>query len=145
MSLLKAIKQKSIEAMKARDSSAAQLYKLALGEAQMLEVRSGREATDDEVAQIVRKLIKSNEETISVAEGEQKASLEHENELLRALLPKGASAEDIQAALAPIAAEIKAAKADGQATGIAMKHLKAVGFQGADGTQVAAAVRAMRA
>jgi hypothetical protein len=58
-------------------------------------------------------------------------------------LPAALSPEQLAGHLAPVAEAIKAAKNDGQATGIAMKHLKASGVS-ATGNEVGAAVRRMR-
>ena len=144
MSVLENIKKRSMEAMKAKDSVASSILRLAASEVQMVETRTGSPATDDEAAGVLRKLIKSNEETLRATNGaEEKATLERENELLAAFLPKGLSIEEIVAALAPVAEAIRAAAADGPATGLAMKHLKQAGIaaQGADVTKAVGTLR----
>ena len=72
------------------------------------------------------------------------AALKKEIEALQSLLPKGMSVDQIVEALASQRDAIKAAKNDGQATGVAMKHLKSTGatFEGSD---VAKAVQKIRA
>lgn len=130
-------------AMKAKDTVTMSILRLALGEIQTAEARAGRALTDDEAAAVVRKLLKSNEETLAHAQGEQRATLEKENEILRSVLPAGLTPEQIAALLAPVADAIKAAKTDGQATGVAMKHLKAAGAS-VQGNDVAAAVKKLR-
>jgi uncharacterized protein YqeY len=143
--LIDTIKARALEAMKSKDTLASTIFRLALGEIQTAEARSGRAVTDEEAIAIVRKLVKSNEETLSMAEGtEQKATLEKELTLLKALLPQSLSVADIVLALAPVAAAIKEAKNEGQATGVAMKHLKSQGTAAA-GTDVATAVKQLRA
>jgi len=72
------------------------------------------------------------------------ARLALENGYLEALLPATLDRAAIRRELEPIAAELKAAKADGQATGLAMKHLKQKGLA-VDGGEVAAAVKEIRA
>jgi hypothetical protein len=127
-----------------KDEVARDVLRLALGEVQTAEARAARPLRDDEVVAVIRKLVKSNEETLVAAADHQGApSLRHENEVLSALLPAGLSDAQISEALAPVADAIKAAKNDGQATGIAMKHLKASGAV-VEGTAVAAAVRTLR-
>ena len=145
MTLVDVLRKKALEAMKAKDGVATTILRLAQSEVQALEARVGRPLTDDEAFGAVRKLVKSNEETLaaSVGDAEKRATLTREIELLTELLPKGLSAEEIAAALAPVAAAIKAAGNDGQATGVAMKHLKSLGAQVA-GTDVAQAVKAIR-
>lgn len=138
------LRSKALEATKARDSVATTIYRLALGEVQTLEARLGRAPSADEELATVRKLVKSNEETLSATSDEEKrAVLGRETELLRALLPQGPSAADVLAALAPVADAIRAAGNDGAATGVAMKHLKSQGFA-ADGQTVSAAVKSLR-
>ncbi len=145
--LLDTLKDHITRAVKAKDDVARDVLRLVLGEAQTAEARSGRPLSDEEVAGIVRKLVKSNEETLAAAaaagDEPRAAALRHEIALLSALLPKGLSVEEIVAALAPQADALRAAKSDGQATGMAIKHLKASGAV-VDGTDVAAAVRSIR-
>lgn len=138
------IKKQITAAMKSGDTIARDVLRLALGEIQTAEARKNAPATDDEAAAAVRKLIKSNEETLGLAgEGERATTLRREIEVLSGLLPKQLSVDDIVAALAAQHEAIKAAKGDGQATGIAMKHLKSTGAS-ASGNDVAAAVKRIR-
>src|SRR5690606_16833258 len=109
------------------------------------EARAGKPASDEEAAQVVKKLVKSNQETLAAAvDEEQKRTLERELEILASLLPKALGVAEIVAALAPVADAIRAAKNDGQATGVAMKHLKQGGHE-VSGKDVAEAVKQLRA
>ena len=138
------LKKRIASAVKDGDSVARDVLRLALGEIQTAEARKNAPLSDDEAAAVLRKLVKSNDETLAVSgKGDAALALERENEVLAALLPKGLSTEEIVAALADQHEPIKASKTDGQATGIAMKHLKASG-KSASGTDVAAAVKAIR-
>jgi uncharacterized protein YqeY len=139
------IQKRIKEAMKSGDTVARDVLRLALGEIQTAEARKNAKASEEEAAGAVRKLVKSNEETLALAgEGDRASALRREIEVLTSLLPKGLSVDDIVAALASEAAAIKAAGNDGQATGIAMKKLKASGAS-VQGNDVAAAVKRMRA
>jgi uncharacterized protein YqeY len=73
----------------------------------------------------------------------QKATLRAEIEVLNAFLPKALGVPEIVAALAPVAEAVKTAGNDGQATGVAMKHLKSQGAV-VNGKDVSAAVRQLR-
>jgi uncharacterized protein YqeY len=117
----------SFTAAKERDTVAKDVLRLAIGEIQNAEVRGA--TVDDAAAMvIVRKLVKSNLETLAATtDGETKAKLTRENEVLLALLPSSMDADAIARALEPVAEAIKAAKSDGQAMGVAMKTLKATG------------------
>lgn len=144
--LIDDIKKQIAIAMKSGDAVARDVLRLALGEIQTAEARKNAPATEEEAAAAVRKLIKSNEETMALAgaAGDSRAeALKREIEVLGALLPKQMSVDDIVAALAGQADAIKAAKSDGQATGVAMKHLKATGAN-VSGNEVGAAVKKIR-
>jgi uncharacterized protein len=145
MTLIETLRARALSAMKAKDSVATTILRLAQSEVQALEARLARPLTDDEAFGALRKLVKSNEETLAASAGdaEKTATLKREIELLNDLLPKGMTPEEVQAALAPVADAIKAAANDGQATGVAMKHLKSSGAKAA-GNDVAAAVKAIR-
>jgi uncharacterized protein len=143
MSMIDSLRKKALEAAKAKDTVASTILRLAQGEVQMIGVRAEREATDEEAFAAIRKLIKSNEETLSSADGEKAAVLRREISILSELLPKGLSVEEIAAALAEIADAIKNAPADGQAMGVAMKHLRSKSIT-APGADVTAAVKKIR-
>jgi uncharacterized protein YqeY len=146
MSIVETLRSRALAAMKAKDTVAATILRLAQSEVQALEARQGRALTNDEELGVLRKLVKSNEETLAAATGdaERAATLKRETEILKDLLPKAMSAEAIAAALAPVADAVRAAANDGQATGIAMKHLKAQGAT-VTGNDVAVAVKSLRA
>jgi len=137
------IKARAAEAMKTKDAVATTVLRVALGEIQTAEARANKPLADDEVQAIVRKLVKSNEETLAASSGEGRATLERENAILLSLLPATLTPDQIVIQLAPVADAIKAAKSDGQATGVAMKHLKAGGAV-VQGSDVTAAVKRMR-
>lgn len=138
------IKKRMLEAMKARDTVTREILGVALGEIQTNEARAGSRASDEEAAQVVRKLVKSNEETLAQAtDPEQQRTLRREIEILQGLLPKTLGVDEIVAALGPVADAVRAAKNDGQATGVAMKHLKASGAS-VSGKDVSEAVKRLR-
>ena len=138
------LKKRVMQAVKAGDTVARDILRLAIGEMQTAEARTSRALTDDEAAAVVRKLVKSNEETLAVStDASQKATLAKEIEVLASLLPKALGVSEIIGALAPVRDGVIAAKSEGQATGVAMKQLKAAGAI-VNGADVANAVRAIR-
>ena len=144
MSLLQQIKARVIEAMKARDNLTKDVLRVAQGDIELAETRQGKPLTDDEAQKIVRKLIKSNQETLAVVQ--DPAAIEKLNKeitILEALLPRTLGVAEIITALKPQEDAIKAAGNDGQATGVAMKHLKQQGLA-VDGKDVSEAVRQVR-
>ncbi len=138
------IRARMLEAMKAGEPLVKNVLKVALGEIQATAVREGRELTDEESQQIVRKLVKSNEESrAATTDAARRDVLARENETLATLLPATLDEDATADALAPVVEQVRAAGSDGQATGVAMKHLRSVGAA-VDGRTVAAAVRRLR-
>mgnify|MGYP001150487266 CR=1 FL=1 len=141
--LVDEIKKQITAAMKSGDTIARDVLRLALSEIQAAEARKNAPSTDDDAAAAIRKLIKSNEETLALSEGDRAATLRREIEVLSSLLPKQLSVDEIVAALVSEHEAIKAAKSDGQATGVAMKYLRSTGAA-VSGNDVAAAVKKIR-
>lgn len=137
------IKKRMLAALKAGRSVEKEVLRVVLGEIQTAEARDGS-ISDEQSQAIVRRLIKANEETAAVASAEQSQTLRDEIAVLRELLPQTLGVDAIVAALASVRDALRAAGNDGQATGVAMKHLKAQGAL-VDGKDVAAAVRQVRA
>jgi hypothetical protein len=139
------IRRRMLEAMKRRDDVEKGILRVALGEVQSLATTKGRPLDDAEVVAVLRKLVKADEETLSAgARPDQRDVLQREIAILQGLLPRTLSEEDVVRALEGVREAVLAAKNDGQATGVALKHLKAAGHA-VTGDVVAAAVRRMRA
>lgn len=147
MELLAQIKKQVVEAMKAKNNLAKDVLRVAQGDIELAASRTGKPLTEAEQQQIVRKLIKSNQESLAAVQDANPAQSEKltlEIKLLESLLPQQLSAAQIIAALEPVREDIKAAGNDGQATGVAMKHLRPQGLA-VDGKDVAQAVKQIRA
>ncbi len=146
--LVDEIKTRMLAALKGGRSLEKQILSVALGEIQTQQARKGDVAeplADADAQACVRKIIKSNRETLEASpSAEQRSVLEQEIAVLETLLPKGLGENELRAALGPVEAAIRSAPADGQATGIAMKALKASGVV-ADGKLVGEVVKKMRA
>ncbi|WP_168219036.1 GatB/YqeY domain-containing protein [Limnoglobus roseus] len=146
MSLHDELKARVIAAVRGGDGLTRDTLRTILGEAQTEAVRRTGEVTDEIVLGVVRKTVAGLKETIPLAKqaGRDTAPREVELALLESLLPKAWDREAIAAALAPLRDELRAAKNDGQAMGVAMKALKARGATtGPDDVKaVVAAVRA---
>lgn len=138
--LIDDLKTAMFAAMKAKDTITKEVLRTAIGEA----TATGSEVDDARVTAVLRKLVKSNEETLGAsADAEQRQRLERELTVIRQFLPQTLDVEQIRAALLPVAEQVRGAANSGQATGIAMKHLKASGSL-VDGKDVAKAVEALR-
>lgn len=142
--LVDAIKARMFRAIKAGENIEKEILRVAVGEITTDAARPGREGTDEEAAGILRKLVKSNEESLAATQDPaQRAALTREIEVIQEFLPRSLGEEEVVAALAPVGDQVAAAKSDGQATGVAMKHLKGAGLT-VDGKVVAAAVQRLR-
>ena len=137
--LIDQLKANMMAAMKAKDTVAKEAMRTAIGEI----TKTGEEATDERVTTVLRKMVKSNDEALEYATGDDAANLKRENELLSQFLPQALSVDDVLALLEPVKDQITAAGGAGQATGIAMKTLKPSGAV-VDGKTVNLAVRRMR-
>jgi uncharacterized protein YqeY len=138
------IKKRMFQAMKAGNVIEKEILRVALGEITTQAARGDKPQTDEEVEAILKKLVKSNQETLASSEdAEQKKTLAEEVAILQAFLPKSLGVDEIVAALQAVADAIKAAGNDGQATGIAMKHLKPTGAV-VNGKDVSEAVKKIR-
>ena len=138
------IKQQVKDAMKAGDTQRRDVLRVVLGDLQLNETRKGGELSLDEVHAGVRKVIKGNRDMIAaVSDPAVQERMNQEIAILEALLPQTLSVEQIVEALGPVEADVRAAGNDGQATGVAMKHLKSQGAS-VEGKDVATAVRQVR-
>ena len=143
--LLDEIKRQMMAAMKAHDTVRKEILRVALGELSMAAERAGGTLADEPVQGILRKLVKSNQDTLALtADPAQQETLRKEIAVLEELLPTTLDADGIVALLAPVRAAVRAAANDGQATGVAMKHLKTTGAV-VQGKDVGDAVRRIRA
>ncbi len=142
--LIDDVKAQIKQAMRDKDTQKRDLLKVLLGEFQTAAARSSDELTDDQAQKIVRKMVKSNQEMIELSKRpEAIEQAKAELVLLESLLPKTLSVDEIVAALEPVKDAVLAAGNDGQATGVAMKHLKGSGAV-VEGKDVGQAVKQMR-
>jgi uncharacterized protein len=143
MALIEEIKKRALLAMKARNTVEKEVLRVALGEIQVAEARASG-ISDDEIHAIIKKLVKSNQETLELsANDEQKRILSEEIAILESLLPQTLSVEEIVERLDGLAQELRAAKSSGQATGLAVKYLKSSNAS-VNGKDVAVAVERIR-
>jgi uncharacterized protein YqeY len=149
MSLKESVRQKFEQARRAGNREEKDLLSVILGDIATAEARTGKELHDAEVEKVLRKMVESNTETLTQlrahnrADAPQVAVLEREIALLKSVLPKTLDAAAIIQALTPVTDDIINAKSDGQATGLAMKHLKGLSLN-VQGQEVSAAVKQIR-
>jgi uncharacterized protein len=142
--LLDEIKARMFKAMKEGRIVEKEILRVAVGEITTNAARAGATDSDEASQAVLRKLMKSNEESLGVVEDPvQRANLELEQRTLADLLPKSLSVEEIVVALESVKDAIRAAGNVGQATGVAMKQLKSLGAV-VNGKDVSLAVTQMR-
>jgi len=126
------LKEKLTEARKASNKVQMSLLQVILGEVSTQQARSGKELSDEQVEGVIRGLVTKNDESLTLIAGKgmsQEPGLREENIFLNSLLPTVLTVEEIKTALADLTEQIKSAKNDGMATGLAMKFLKPKGLK----------------
>ena len=127
--MLKETIQKEISnALRSKDEVKKSVLKVILGDVQLQESRSGKQASDDDVLKVIKRTVEGLKELI-VLKG-TRSQEQAELVILEALLPKEATNIEIATLLSVPEAlnAIKTAKSDGQAVGVAMKALKEAKF-----------------
>lgn len=115
------LKKRKMQALRDKNEVEKSILGVIIGELQKLPPEK---ITDDAVYNFIRKTIKANKDTI-VYGGDRVALLEQENQILEGVLPDTLDMDQMTEKLKPLTEEIKAAKSEGQAIGIAMKLVKA--------------------
>ncbi len=120
------------QARKSGDKQAMSLLQVILGDISTLKARNNKEPSEDQVDGMIRSLRDKNNETLALLAGkgreDDEVRLKNENTYLTSLLPTTLTVEQIVAELAE-AADVKTAKNDGAAVGLAMKFLKPKGLK----------------
>jgi uncharacterized protein YqeY len=134
MGLSQTLRIKLTEARKSGNTLEMGLLQVIIGDADMQKARVGKELSDEEVEKIIRKMANGIEETMTILkdrghdDGEDYIRLRQEQVYTSSLLPKTLSVEEIKTHLAALSS-IKEAQNNGQAMGLAMKHLKSQGLK----------------
>jgi uncharacterized protein YqeY len=144
--LIEQMRAEITAAMKFGDTVRRDTLKVVVAETESLAIRQSKTATDEMVFGVIRKAIEGNTESLGhlPTTDPRHAKLTQENVILTGYLPVMLSLDQVLAELASVQGDIKAAKSDGQATGVAMKLLKGKNLA-VDGNTVGAAVKQIRA
>jgi uncharacterized protein YqeY len=131
--MVEELRARLTESLRRGEETPKQLLRVVLGEVSTLEGRQGR-VSDDEVRNVVKKMVANNTEAIGLiardpSRSGQSAALAAENDFLLTLLPGLLTGDALRQKLAPLAEQVRAAKNEGQATGVVIRTLKQ---QGAD-------------
>lgn len=136
--IFKEIKIQIKDAMKSKDVVKRDILRLVVG-----QVQQSDDESDDAVIKVIKKIVKSNTETLAVLSeralhGESIKILEENNVLLK-FVPQAMSEEEIKEFVKENNIDLSSAKNSGQAMGMLMKPLKASGKE-VDATTVKKAV-----
>lgn len=122
MTLKETIRKQIVETTKLRMEAQKNVLKVVLSEIDLQESRNGKQFTDEDCCRVIRKTLQGVEEMLTYKPNDPK--FEAEKATLKGLLPKELDFADLKSALSSKVDEIKAAKSEGQGTGIAMKFFK---------------------
>jgi uncharacterized protein len=131
MTFVQRMRAQLAESMKARDSVRTNFLRYWIAQ---LTLGTGAELADADAIKKMRGILKE-------AKAGPTSFSEAELALIREWVPPALSLEQIEAALAPVADQIKAAPKDGMAMGIAMKTLAGQPVDSDDVKQAIAALR----
>jgi uncharacterized protein YqeY len=150
MSLKDTVREKFEQAKRGGNREEKNLLSVILGDISTAEARSGKQLPDADVEKLLRKMMENNTETLTQLKSHNRAGdpqvavLKREIALLTALLPQSLNVDAIAKALESLHAEIVSAKSEGQAIGLAVRHLKGLSLN-AQGQDVSAVVKQIRA
>ena len=100
--LIDQIKERMFQAMKTGATVEKEVLRTVIGEV----TRTGDAASDERVLNVLRKLVKSNQETLRAAtDPAQRATLEREITILEDFLPRSLTSAEVRELLGPVAAE----------------------------------------
>ena len=131
MTIVQRMRAQLAESMKARDSVKTNFLRYWIAQ---LTLGTGAEVADADAIKKMRGILKE-------AKAGPTSFSEAELALIREWVPPTLSLEQIEAALAPVAEQIKAAPKDGMAMGVAMKTLAGQPVDSDDVKQAIAALR----
>jgi uncharacterized protein YqeY len=144
MGLVVTLRERLKNAMKSKNEIERNIFRLTLSEVELVQNSSsqgGKDLTEDQILKIIRKVIGNNNETLQFPCNNQEV-LREENRILSEFLPTLLSLDDIRSKLVGNE-DIKSAKSDGQAVGIAIKFFKASN-DSVDGNDVKIVVEEIR-
>lgn len=100
-SLIETVRSNCLIARKERRSDEASILRTLIGEIETVEKRTGVSVTDQQVLDAIKKLIKSNNETIKLMpDSDLRNGLIRENDILNVYLPAQLSEETIRRIIA---------------------------------------------
>lgn len=120
MNIENKIRTEITKAVKTGDTVARDVLRLVLGEMQL--VSNGKEITDSLAQTVIKKTVKSNNETLKLAEKEEtQAALKKEISVLEQFLPQTMTEEESRIFINSLSLDFSNAKSVGQKIGMIFK------------------------
>lgn len=144
MNLYDTLKSKIIECMKSGDAVERDVLRTLVGEIQSKFVSAGKEPTDEHIEKMLGAFVENAKQCMAVAAEDNREKYVAEIAIYEKYLPIYKTVDEIVVLLNDQVELLKAAKADGPATGMAMGFLKKSGvkIKGADVTEAVKKIRA---
>lgn len=141
--MLSVLKKDKQQAFVAKDSVKKSILEVLIGEVQLTESRTNKTLQENEIFSIIRKLIKSNEESLNSTDNDSvKEKLNLENKILSSYLPKTLTKDEILVKINESGVDIHAEK-EGAVLGQVMKYFKTNNIQALN-EEVVALVKELR-
>lgn len=104
------LQQQMVAAMKAKDKTRLSIVRQVMGEVKNLEVNERRDATEEDVNSMIKRLIKQTGETLEMSikaanDDERTATLTEQVKILEEMLPEQVSGEALVALIEQVIAE----------------------------------------
>ncbi len=144
--LLETFQKEMIKATKEGKDFRKNILKFVISEARALELKNNKPLTDDQIYKLIEKTIEKNNDFANyLSSNDQRyKQLDEESRVLKEFLPKTLPLEEVVSLLRNVEQDIKSAKAEGPATGIAVKYFKSNSQYCVDNATVVQAVKLLR-
>jgi uncharacterized protein YqeY len=143
--MIEELKVKITDAVKNKKTVEKNILKLLLGEIQNLEATKNNKVDKKEIYSIIRKFIKNNNETLSIAGPIE--DLEIENKILNDLLPATFTQPELSKIInsnPKLLTDILQSKNIGQAIGLAMKEISRLYTKEIQGTDLKVVIEGIK-
>jgi len=144
--LLETFQKEMIKATKEGKDFRKNILKFVISEARALELKNNKPLTDEQIYKLIEKTIEKNNDFANyLSSNDQRyKQLDEESRVLKEFLPKTLPLEEVLSLLRNVEQDIKSAKAEGPATGIAVKYFKSNPQHCVDNATVVQAVKLIR-
>jgi uncharacterized protein YqeY len=146
--IIETIRKDLVAAIRAKEETKKNMLRIVLSDVELECSKENKACTDEKVLSVIRKNLKGYQDLLNTYEAARaNPETQIKVDILKSYLPQTLSQEEIEAKFlnddGNTFEQIKQAKSDGQATGIAMKFVKAANLS-INNEDVAAVVKKIR-